>query len=197
MVRLADEASQIEKLIYVLANPVQDHLVERAHHWPGATALGAILKRRSITAVRPRGFFRDEQSGGEMPDVVTINFSQPPALETMPADQFVALVAERIQAREREAAATRTSDGTRIVGRKRLLAQSWDDRPESKEPRRKLSPRVAARDKWRRIEAILRNRVFEMRHRKARAARVCGYNVPFPLGTWAAAILYGALIEPA
>jgi REP element-mobilizing transposase RayT len=195
MVRLVDDGSQLEKLIYVLANPVQDHLVEKAHHWPGATALGAIVGERPIVARRPRHFFRDDESGGDMPEVVTVRFVQPPAWRSVPPRQFVALIAEGIENAERDAAAQRATTGRRVVGRKAILGQRWNDRPDSREPRRNLSPRVAAKDKWRRIEAILRNRVFETRHRQARIARAGGVTMAFPFGTWAMRVFFGVLVE--
>jgi hypothetical protein len=196
MVRLVDEGAQLDKLVYVLANPVQDHLVEKAHHWPGATALGAVVSGGSVTALRPRHFFRDLDSGGDMPEVVTIHFVKPPALRQMPSGQYVALITERIARVEREAAETRAASGSRIVGRKAVLRQHWNDRPGTNEPRRNLSPRVAAKDKWRRIEAILRNRNFEKRHRTARIARASGLAVAFPFGTWAMRVFFGAQVEP-
>jgi REP element-mobilizing transposase RayT len=196
MVRLVDEESQLDKLVYVLANPVQDHLVEKAHHWPGATALGAILGGRPITALRPRQFFRNDESGGDMPEVITIHFIPPPALRDIPQPQFADLVANRVETREREAAAVRATEGGWIVGRKSILRQHWNDRPGVKELRRNLSPRVATKDKWRRIEAIIRNRDFEARYDKARIASVSGAPMAFPWGTWAMRVFFGALVEP-
>jgi REP element-mobilizing transposase RayT len=35
VVKLVDREAVMDKLVYTAANPVQDHLVERVHHWPG------------------------------------------------------------------------------------------------------------------------------------------------------------------
>jgi hypothetical protein len=35
VVRLVDREAVMDKLVYTATNPVQDHLVERVHHWPG------------------------------------------------------------------------------------------------------------------------------------------------------------------
>ena len=64
------------------------------------------------------------------------------------------------------------------------MKQSWRDRPSSHEPRRELSPRVAARDKWARIEALLRDRAFRLAYRAARAAWLLGERAIFPAGTY-------------
>jgi hypothetical protein len=48
--------------------------------------------------------------------------------------------------------------GGRFLGAVQVLAQKPTDRPTSGEPRRGLNPRVAARDKWKRIEVLARLR---------------------------------------
>ncbi len=40
------------------------------------------------------------------------------------------------------------------MGATKVLAQSPFDSPRQPEPRRQMNPRVAARDKWRRIERL-------------------------------------------
>ena len=53
---LEDDAAQLDKLIYVLTNPVG--LVRKADDWPGATALSAILSGQPVVATRPAHFPR-------------------------------------------------------------------------------------------------------------------------------------------
>src|SRR4029078_3673561 len=43
VVNLAGREAVIDKLVYTATNPVQDHLVDRVHHWPGANGLTALL----------------------------------------------------------------------------------------------------------------------------------------------------------
>jgi len=52
-------------MTYALTNPVKDGLIDRAHHWPGASSLFAHLDHRPITARRPSRFFRRD---GAMPE---------------------------------------------------------------------------------------------------------------------------------
>jgi hypothetical protein len=48
-----------------------------------------------------------------------------------------------------------------------------------------MSPQVAAKNKWARIEALLRNRAFSEKYRDAFLAHVAGLaNVVFPFGTY-------------
>ena len=74
VVRLADPDDVVDKMVYALTNPVKDKLVEKAHHWPGASSLDALMHGKTLVASRPRHFFRDE---GAMPDVVSLRFSRP------------------------------------------------------------------------------------------------------------------------
>ena len=57
--------------------------------------------------------------------------------------------------------------------------------PESHAPRFQMSPRVAARSKWARIEALSRNRAFIEKYREAFLGHMAGLaNVLFPFGTF-------------
>jgi hypothetical protein len=48
-----------------------------------------------------------------------------------------------------------------------------------------MSPQVAAKNKWARIEALLRNRCFVEKYRDAFLAHIAGLaNVVFPFGTY-------------
>ena len=73
-----------------------------------------------------------------------------------------------------------------MLGRQRILRQSWRDSPTSLEPRRNLPPRVAAKNTWARarIEALERDRQFEADYARARAAWLAGIDVVFPAGTY-------------
>lgn len=182
VVRLVDPEDILAKMVYALANPVKDHLVARCHEWPGITALGAITRGTTLAAQRPGHFFRTD---GPMPARVVLRFARPPGWEKTSAKEFSAVLAERLRAVEAAAAAERAKTGRQVLGRAAILAQHWDDRPGSHEPRRQLSPRVAAKNKWSRIEALLRNKTFLNRYYPARTAFVSGTrDVLFPPGTW-------------
>jgi hypothetical protein len=169
----------IDKLVYTAANPVQDHLVERVHHWPGVNGLGALLTGRPVRARRPLHLFRPD---GPMPKDVEMRFTIPP--EIGPEEAVLAELRERVRAREAELAAERQRTGRRVVGRRAVLAQSWCSQPASHEPRRNLRPRVAAPSRWARIEALLRNRAFVAAYTSARQRWRDGMPSIFPPGTY-------------
>jgi hypothetical protein len=87
-------------------------------------------------------------------------------------------------AAELSIAAERQRTGQRVYGRRAVLRQAWWERPTSFEPRRNLRPRVAARSKWARIEALQRNRAFLIDYAAAREGWRCGSTVRFPAGTY-------------
>lgn len=69
-----------------------------------------------------------------------------------------------------------------MLGRRVVLVQSWCDHPASVEPRRNLRPCVAARSKWARVEALLRNRAFVIEYAIARERWRDGIAAVFPPG---------------
>jgi len=88
--------------------------------------------------------------------------------------------------------AARAREGKAFLGASRVLAQLPTARPRPKEPRRGLNPRVAARDKWKCIEALGRLVEFLSAYRAAWEARRAGRTrVTFPAGTYLLRVLHG------
>lgn len=182
VVRLVEAHDVLDKMVYALTNPVKDHLVERAHHWPGASSLAQNLSGRELVVARPTVFF---DPLGLMPETVTVKFHRPPGFEHLPQEQFAEVLRAAIAEVEHKAAEQRRVEGRNVLGRKAVRAQSWRDRPGSAEPRRQMSPRVAARSKWARIESLQRLQSFIEAYRAARAAFRGGRrDVVFPAGTY-------------
>lgn len=84
---------------------------------------------------------------------------------------------------EAEQAGMRARTGRTVLGRRRILRQSWRDSPATYEPRRTLNPRVEARNVWLRVEALQRNKAFVEAYRAARVAWLAGIATVFPPGT--------------
>lgn len=179
VVRLVDRDAVMDKLVYTAANPVQDHLVERVHQWPGVNGLAALLNGHPMRATRPWRFFR---AHGPMPESVEMPLAIP--AELGPEAEVLAELRNRIDAVEAAHAAERQRTGQRVCGRRAVLAQSWHSHPSSSESRRNLRPGVATRNKWARIEALMRNRAFLLEYTSAREAWLAGIVVAFPPGTY-------------
>lgn len=179
VVRLVGREDILRKVAYVAANPVQDQLVDRVDHWPGVNGYRSLLTRRLLIAARPMHFFR---ANGPMPAQVSIQLGLPAELGD-PAELGAELEA-MVRNSEEQAAAERRRTGKRILGRAAVLKQSWKGSPETFEPRRKMSPRVAACNRWARIEALMRNKLFVHEYRRARELWRAGFDVVFPAGTY-------------
>jgi hypothetical protein len=181
VVELQDADDVLAKMTYALTNPVKDHLVQRAHHWPGASSLHANLDGRTIRASRPRRFFRPD---GDLPKSMTFACVRPPGLEHLTHSAWQAVVADRVREAEQAAALARDKQGLRVLGRARILDQRPTDHPTSREPRRQVSPRVASLNKWARIEALRRNKAFIAAYQHARTLWQAGHDAIFPIGTY-------------
>ena len=169
-------------MIYTLTNPVADHLVAHATDWPGVSSLAKQLNGTTMTARRPHWFFDKE---GAMPEQVELTFARLPGFEALSTRRWADKIRARVAEVEREAAGERAASGAQVKGRKALLRQSAFDSPTTHEPRRQLRPRVAARNKWRRIEALQRAADFQGAYRAARLARKTGSpSATFPHGTY-------------
>jgi hypothetical protein len=139
----------------------------------------SVLPQQPLRATRPLHFFR---SDGPMPDALELPLTLP--AELGPVTAVLSELRDRVRAVELERAAERERTGRRVLGRRAVLAQSWRDSPASREPRRNLRPRVAARSKWVRIEALLRNRAFAVEYASARERWRNGIPAVFPPGTY-------------
>jgi putative transposase len=169
----------LDKVVYTATNPVKDGLVEKVHHWPGPNFVKALLTGTPMKARRPKHFFRED---GPMPPEVELVLKLPDHFEGKAA--FLAELQRRIAVVEEECARERQRTGRRVLGRRRVLRQSWRDSPTSHEPRRKLRPRVAARNKELRIAMLQRNKEWRLEYREARAKWLAGIEVEFPFGTY-------------
>jgi REP element-mobilizing transposase RayT len=179
VVRLVDPEDVLARLVYVATNPVKDDLVERVHHWPGINGYRALITGKVLRATRPRHFFRGD---GPLPEVVEASLCIPPELGD--ADAFLARLEEQVIAFEQQAKQRRERAQRMVLGRRGVLRQSWRAAPTTLEPRRTLNPRVAARNMWSRIEALVGFKVFVRRYQAARAAWLDGLPAEFPVGTY-------------
>lgn len=182
IVELLNPEDVLAKMVYAIANPCLSHLVEKVHHWPGIESLTAIEQNLPLVATKPSRFF--DAGNDDLPDVVQLSFRRAPGFERLSRAQYASMVHEGVDRAVAKAAEERREKGIKLVGRKAVLRQHWSHSPNTREPRRRLSPRVACRNKWARIEALQRNRAFLDQYRGARADHLAGHDAVFPPGTW-------------
>ncbi len=176
-VALASPADVLDKAAYTLANPVAAGLVRRGRDWPGLWSAPEQIGAAPILADRPATFFRAD---GYLPDQVELELTVPPGFDS--AEEFRDQLTEAIERLEERA---RKEKGGAFLGKVKVLAQRPTARAMPGEARRKLNPRVAARDKWKRIEGLSRLADFLDRYRVAWFARRGGQtDAIFPAGTY-------------
>ncbi len=184
-----DPADVVAKTAYVLANPVAAGLVRRGAEWPGLWTAPAQLAGTKLSVRRPKVFF-DPKS--HLPDVAELELTVPPGFAS--AEDFRALVSEALDGLEAKHQEEAASEKRRFLGAARVLAQNPFSRPQPGEPRFGLRPRIAARDKWRRIEGIFRLKTFLREYRQAWTARQSGASdAKFPAGTYLLRLMHGVL----
>jgi REP element-mobilizing transposase RayT len=187
-VALTSREDIVAKTAYVLANPVASGLVRRGRDWPGLWSAPGRIGGAPFVTIRPSTFF---SAAGTMPDRAELALVPPPGFES--AEEFRAQIADALAAAEEQARRNVSGAGRCFLGVTGVLAQKPFARPAPGEPRRKLNPRVAARDKWKRIEALGRLVAFLERYRDALQDRRAG-NVEaiFPPGTYLMRVAHGA-----
>jgi putative transposase len=182
-----DPGDVLAKTAYVLANPVAAGLVRRGAEWPGLWSAPGQIGIATLTARRPKVFF-DPKS--YMPEAAELELTVPPAFSS--AEEFRELVSDALRALEEQHQQEVASQGRRFLGPVRVLAQNPFAHPAAGEPRFELKPRIAARDKWRRVEGLLRLKSFLRAYRQSWLDRRAGTtDVQFPAGTYLLRIMHG------
>jgi len=179
-VELVEQKDVIEKILYVLVNPVAAGLVSDAAEWPGLRSSPRDIGER-LEVERPRFFFRQN---GSLPDCVALNITRPGAVRDSD-EAFARLVESRLIAKETQVRANLANQQRKFLGKRDVLEQSIYERPKNPEPRRRLNPRVACRDKWNRIEALKKYQEFLKQYRLALRSFCEGLrDALFPRGTY-------------
>jgi len=174
-VDLLEEDDVLDKLVYTLANPVSAGLVGRAWAWEGATSMSLHFGGRRIVQ-RPSVFFSDR-----MPEEVTLELQVPPYLSHMSSRELHSVLAERVAEIEAECRAT----DRKPLGMRGVLTADWNDSPTTREPRRGLNPRLAARCTATRVAAIAAFKRWVDVYRSVRARFVAGErDIEWPRGTY-------------
>lgn len=188
-VSLSDEEDVIDKLVYTYTNPVSACLVPKFRQWPGAHSTPEAMTEPAVIVDRPKGFFRPD---GHVPSHQPLKLVLPPAFLGRPA--WLRDLEARITAREAELHSKFDRKHQRFLGRRRALKQSTTARPTGREPRRGLNPRVAGRDKWKRVESLQRLRRFLLGYRSAwRHFAEGDRSVMFPFGTYAMRVQFNVM----
>jgi REP element-mobilizing transposase RayT len=192
VVRLETPAAVVEKIAYVLANPVTAGLVHRAHEWPGATVRVGAIGRGALTARRPEVYLNPKNPA--WPAEATLPITLPPTVDPATFHRQVEAELTRLETKAHD---ERRARNHRVLGAQRARTVSPTSRATSIEPLMALNPTFAVGrdqgDAWREAAAALR--AFRAAYRSAlerwRAGR---RRTEFPAGTWLMHTLHRAAI---
>jgi len=183
-VALPTPADVVDKVAYVLANPVAAGLVRTGRAWPGLWSSPEAMGAGPEEVRRPEHFF--DPKGG-LPGEVPLELGVPPGFGSVEAyrEQVRSALAEH------EGRAVRKAKGA-FLGVGGVLRQAPQGRPRRGATRRGLNPRAAGWDKWKRVEVLGRLREFLQAYREAWAARKAGKaGAVFPAGTYLLRVVHG------
>ncbi len=185
-VRLVGVEDVLGKTVYTVCNPVAAGLVSHGAKWPGIRLFSPGVRK----VARPQAFFVEE---GGLPEVVALELVAPP-LGVSSHDAY-RLVREGVEGKEAEIRAAFRREGRSFLGAARVMAQKVTDAPATIEPRREVSPRVACRNTWHRVEVLRRCKEFLAEYRAAfNAWKRRARDVLFPYGTFLMSQRFGALV---
>jgi putative transposase len=176
-VRLLDAEAILDKVAYTMCNPVIAALVKRGDDWPGLR----LGRPGAYPARRPDDFFRE---AGSMPKSLVLELTPPP-LDGSSRREVQRQVQEAVAAREATERERILREGRTFLGARVVMRQDPFASPSTYVKRRNLSPRIATRNKWLRMEALARCADFAREYREA-LTEWCAKNrdVIFPLGTY-------------
>jgi putative transposase len=191
VVELRTPAAIIEKIAYVIANPVAAGLVRRAHQWPGVTVRADELGRHCRTAKRPDFYF--DSNNPHWPRLATLELTMPDL--SMPDIDVREAVASEVERLEHDARETVRARGWQYLDARRVARLSPYKRAKSVEPVRDRSPTFAVgrgqRDAF--FHAVLTLREFRRAYRIALDRWRClARDAVFPHGTWLMRALHQA-----
>ncbi|KYF78867.1 transposase [Sorangium cellulosum] len=196
VVRLLTRAAVVEKIAYILANPVAAGLVRHAREWPGAKVDMDALGHGVLRAARPSAYLDPENP--QWPEEITLSLSLPPVIEQDGAEAFRQEVAAELERQEAQAHAELLRQGRRFLGAERVGEVSPYARATSFEALRECNPTFAVGseqgDAWRIAGAAVR--AFRASYRAALERWRAGVrSVVFPAGTWWMRVFHGVMVQ--
>ncbi len=191
-VALTQPADVVDKIAYTLANPVEAGLVCRGELWPGLWSAPRDLGGPPLEFERPEDFFR-KKGATSLPERASLRLTAPAGFDSVWLRKELSLA---LEAKEQTAALGLAACGRGFLGVRRVLAQSPNACPNQGKARAGFNPRVACKDKWRRIQALGQLVAFLQDYRRALAAwRSGAERVLFPAGTYLMRVLHDAPCE--
>ncbi|WP_437581441.1 transposase [Sorangium sp. So ce887] len=196
VVRLLTPAAVVEKIAYVLANPVAAGLVRHAREWPGVKVDVGELGCGVLRATRPSVYLDPENP--QWVEEATLPLALPPGIEQENAGSLRHQIAAELERLEAQAHAEAERQGLRFLGAERVSRVSPYERATSSEELRGRNPTFAVGrdqgDSWQTAATAVR--AFRASYRAALERWRAGVrSVLFPVGTWWMRTFHGANVN--
>ena len=177
-VELSGPAEALDKMAYVLLNPVTAALVSSPERWIGAVSTLRTLRLGGMKAKRPPVWFKDGA-----PEEVTLTLTPPPCFSD--GAEYLRALESVLTGRLARVRADLRRDGRGFLGTVRVRKTRVTDQPRTKKPRLGTNPTFSAltRSAW--LRAVEQLRAFRRAYRTCyHAWRAGDRTVEFPAGTW-------------
>lgn len=198
IVRLLTEQAIVDKIAYVLANPVAAGAVKRFVEWPGLCDAGGLSERRQQAVVRPRHFF---SRTSELPARVAFKLEPPAALlATRGLPKTRRLIAKAAAHHEAKAQAEIERLNWKIHGPQHCLRMNPFQRAKAYEVFGAREPTFAVLGGGRALYTLATTqlRAFRRAYRSALEQwRNRKRHVRFPWGTWLMRVQHRVLCDEA
>ena len=194
LVRLTTPEAVVDKIGYVLSNPVASGLVRYARDWTGAKSHVNDLGGGRMRAARPTYYFDGEH--GHWPDEAELELALPPFIAPEDADAWRAAVRESLAAHEERARRDILAKDWKFLGAERAEKVSPYERAKSYEPLVSRNPTFAVGGVAGAYAAAVKAlREFAAAYDAALARWRAGLrDVVFPAGTWWMVRHHGAAV---
>ena len=136
-VELSGPTEVLDKVAYVLLNPVSAGLVQSPERWPGAVSTLGTLRRATMTAKRPAVWFKDNA-----PKEVSLALTVPRCFEDRV--RYRGVLEALMKSRLAEVQAELRRQGRGFLGRNRVRKTKVTDQPATKKPRFGRNPIFSA-----------------------------------------------------
>ena len=199
----AEASAQVSVLRYILSHGPKENLVDSVRQWPGVHCAESLIEGTPMVgrwwdrsmeyiarqtlgegAVDPQDFVSEE----------AVIFSPLPCWEHLPESMWRRVVAEMVDAVDREAAAERLARGVSSLGVEGVLSQDPYERPSEVERSPKPRFHTASREAYLNLLGIWRQ-VVEAYYVAAERLKAGELDVPFPEGTFPPALPFVPFAE--
>jgi REP element-mobilizing transposase RayT len=177
-VELCGAPEVLDKVAYVLLNPVSAELVRAPERWPGVVTTVRVLRQGAAATERPRVWFKSRA-----PARATLTYTTPSIFES--SQQYLTALEGLLAGRLEQLRTRMRQNGRRYLGRAGVRKTVVSHRPfKAKEPFGR-NPTFSALTRSRWLAAVKQLRAFRAAYRAAYDAwRQGRWDTEFPSGTW-------------